>query len=115
MNDIKSFVKVNGFETSEFDVQRGVRQGCALSALLYVLVSEVLALVIRNNIRIKGYRYNGNHFKLTQYADDLMTVVTDENSIKEIFDVLQRFELATNATSKHHVVPGITKWPQIQV
>ena len=97
MNDIKSFVKVNGFETSEFDVNRGVRQGCALSALLYVLVSEVLALEIRNNNWIKWYRYNGKHFKLSQYADDLMTVVTDDNSVNEIFKVLNRFELATNA------------------
>ena len=95
--NIKSFVKVNGFETSEFDINRGVRQGCALSGLLYVLVSEVLALEIRNNTNIKGYRFNGNHFKLTQYADDLMAVVTDLNSVNEIFDVLTRFGLATNA------------------
>ena len=95
--DIKSFVKVNGFETSEFDIQRGVRQGCALSALLYVLVSEVLALEIRHNTRIKGYRFNENHFKMTQYADDLMTIVTDDNSLNEVFDVLERFGKATNA------------------
>ena len=97
LNDIKSFVKVNGFETGEFGVYRGVRQGCALSALLYVLVSEVLALEIRKNSRIRGYMHNGNHFKLTQYADDLSTVVTDISSVYEIFEVLRRFERATNA------------------
>ena len=52
--EIKSIVKVNGFETSEFDIQRGVRQEYALSALIYVLVCEVLALEIRHNTRIKG-------------------------------------------------------------
>ena len=97
MNDIKSFVKVNGFETSEFDVKRGVRQGCALSALLYVLASEVLAIEIRNNRRIKGFKFNNQEFKLQQYADDLMTVVVEIESIAEIFEVLRRYELATNA------------------
>jgi hypothetical protein len=107
MNDIKSFVKVNGFETSEFDINRGVRQGCALSALLYVLVSEVLALEIRNNNRIIGYTFNDNHFKLSQYADDLMTVVTDDNSVNEIFHVLKRFELATNAKINKNKTEGL--------
>ena len=97
MKDIKSFVKVNGFETSEFDVLRGVRQGCALSALLYVLASEVLANEIRQNRRIKGFKYNNQEFKIEQYADDIMTVVTDLESIAEIFEVFRRYELATNA------------------
>lgn len=97
MNDIKSFVKVNGFETSEFDVKRGVRQGCALSALLYVLASEVLAIEIRNNRRIKGFKYKNVEFKLQQYADDIMTVVVDLESIEVIFEVFRRYELATNA------------------
>ena len=96
-HDIKSFVKVNGFETSEFDVQRGVRQGCGLSSLLYVLVSEVLAIELRNNRKIKGYKYFNKEYKLSQYADDLMTIVTDINSIGEIFDVFKRYEVATNA------------------
>ena len=97
LNDIKSFVKVNGFETFEFDIQRGVRQGCPLSALLYALTSEVLAIELRKNRNIKGYIFNGQEFKLCQYADDLMTAITDIASLGEIFDVLRKFELATNA------------------
>ena len=56
-NDTKSFVKVNGYETFEFTIERGVRQGCALSALIYVLTAEVLGINIRKNKRIKGYHY----------------------------------------------------------
>ena len=34
---------------------------------------------------------------MQQYADDLMTVVVELESIEEIFEVFRRYELATNA------------------
>ena len=39
---VKSAVKVNGYLTQFFQLSRGVRQGCPLSPLLYVLYAEVL-------------------------------------------------------------------------
>ena len=71
----KSFVKVNGYETFEFDIERGVRQGCPLSALLYTLTAEVLAENIRKNKKIKGYKYKMKNMqylehKIVQFADD---------------------------------------------
>ena len=70
--DITSAVKVNGYLTKEFPIKRGVRQGCPLSALIYVLCAEVLGIEIRKNEQIVGYKYNRNknEHKLTQYADD---------------------------------------------
>ena len=56
-NGTKSFVNVNGYETQEFDIERGVRQGCPLSAFLYVLTAEVLSSHIRKNKKVKGYQY----------------------------------------------------------
>ena len=68
--DTKSAVKVNGFLTPEFSIQRGVRQGCPLSALLYVLCAEVLGITIRASSEIKG---SNSMAKNTSYLNTLMT------------------------------------------
>ena len=50
----QSAVKFNGHITSFFNLSQGVRQGCSLSTLLYVLYAEVLACTIRSNPSITG-------------------------------------------------------------
>lgn len=47
--DISSAIKCNGHISSFFDVKRSVRQGCGLSALLYVICAEPLNLLFKNN------------------------------------------------------------------
>ena len=64
----KSFVKVNGYETNEFNIERGVRQGCPLSGLLYVLTAEVLSTHIRKNKNIKGYKYKMKNLEYLEHT-----------------------------------------------
>lgn len=98
-SDMISSVKVNGFLTAEFIIKRGVRQGCPLSALIYVLCAEVLGIEIRANKKITGFKYNNgaNEHKVAQYADDMNVCVTNRESIIELFKVLEKFGEATNA------------------
>ena len=107
--DIRSAVKVNGYLTDEFPIKRGVRQGCPLSALLYVLCAEVLAIEIRSNSKIIGYKFNKSkdQHKLTQFADDNAVVLTTEASILELFVSLEKYEHATNARINKDKTVGV--------
>ena len=58
-NRVQSAVNVNDHLSPFFYLTRGVRQGCPLSLLLYVPVSEVLAVNIRCNPAIAGLALPG--------------------------------------------------------
>ena len=94
-HNVRSSVNVNGYLSEPFFLPRGVRQGCPLSPLLYVLVSEVLAAFIRANPRICGLSLPGFLAPLppiSQYADDTSVIVTTDDAIKATFERYSIFE-----------------------
>jgi len=81
---ITSCVMINGYVSDFFQLYRGVRQGCPLSGLLFVLAIEVLAQAIRPNENIHGWRINETGLELSMYADDLTAFVKDECSANHL-------------------------------
>ena len=74
-------IKNNGYFSKKIKLSRGLRQGCPISALLFILVVEVLAVKIKNNKSIKGFQFNTHEVKISQYADDMMLILSDINSV----------------------------------
>ena len=61
----------NNGHTSEFqDKTRGVNQGCPASPLVYVICSEVLSHVVKENTDIRGINIHNIEEVLSQFADD---------------------------------------------
>ena len=93
-----SQVLVNDYVSQLFPVTRGVRQGCPLSLLLYILVAETIACAIRQDPNIDGLLLpNCSRAKLFQYADDTSVFVMTDRSLLALFSLFERYECASGA------------------
>jgi len=93
--DITSLVINNGWLSSPFSLQRGVRQGCLLSPLLYCLVVETLGQAIQRDTSIQGIQIPGSknkQWKVSQYADDTTLILANDYSITRAFNLITIFE-----------------------
>ena len=90
--DISSCVTNNGFASSFFNLKRGVRQGCPLSGLLFVLRIELLNLAIQTSKSIKGIKVDKSEIKNTLYADDITVLLKDLDSVQALLEILENFK-----------------------
>lgn len=91
-NNPLSSVLTNGLRSSNFAIQRGTRQGCPLSPLLFALVIEPLAEAVRRNEGIHGLSIGDRQHKITLYADDVLIFLTDpEISTPNLLNIITKF------------------------
>ena len=85
--------KNNGFISRKIYPTRGVRQGCPVSALLFIIAVEILAVKLRNSRDIKGIaiRRTKKCIKLKQYADDTTLVLRNFESITCALKCIKEF------------------------
>ena len=96
-------------------MSRGIRQGCPLSALLFILVVEVLALNIRNNKKITGIKLpKGYEAKISQFADDTTLFIGNEASIVEALKTVDCFSHVAGPVLNRDKTEGLwlSKRPQ---
>ena len=87
-SNIQSCTINNGLCSHYFNIG----QGDPLSAYLFVTAVEILAIAVRNQENIKGININGLETKLLQFADDTTAVLSDLNSARALFKLLESFE-----------------------
>ena len=80
-----------GTTTKYFSPTCGIRQGCPLSALLFIIAVEILSLCIKGNKHIKGIKINGQEFKISQLADDATLFLNDICSLHTALSILYMF------------------------
>ena len=78
------YVINNGHASEFFSLQHGVRQGCLLSSILFTLCTEILANAIRYDENILGIKIYNKEFKISQYADDTTTFMSDTTSAENL-------------------------------
>ena len=96
--DPSFILKINNSLTAPSPFRRGLRQGCSLSAALYVLAIEPLLNLIRNNNDIYGFSFLGHNAKISAYADDITCFITRDTSWQPLAESLAIYEKASNAS-----------------
>ncbi len=84
-------VSNNGYNSEFFSISRGVRQGCPISALLFLLVVEAMADSIRQSECVHGITINDHTVSLSQLADDMTLFVKDKESLCHALKILSHF------------------------
>ncbi|KAH9371029.1 hypothetical protein HPB48_007791 [Haemaphysalis longicornis] len=80
-SDLTTRLLVNGQLSPPFGVTRGIRQGCPLSPLLFVLCLDPLLRRVADSADIRGFPLPGQgQVKVSAYADDVSLFLRDEDS-----------------------------------
>jgi len=93
-------VLIDGYTSEPFYPSRGVRQGCPLSPLVYVISIEVLAANLRAHPAIVGLRLPGIPNPLpavSLYADDTSVISVSDAATLAVFEVYNIFEHGTGS------------------
>jgi hypothetical protein len=95
-NNLTAKVLVNGFFTDKFQIQRSVKQGDALSCVLFILCmetvtaainqSEVVTPILMNDLRVP---------KVLAYADDIAILTSSPVSISKSIEIYNSFSLVS--------------------
>ena len=102
LNNTETCIKNAGWLSSFFPTGRGVRQGCILSPLLFILVVELLAIKVRADKQIVGLLDSVPHcptdevLKSLQYADDMELFLKDKASLVRTFVIVEEFKFISD-------------------
>jgi hypothetical protein len=86
-------VKNNGWTSKTCKMNRGIRQGCPLSALLFIFAAEVLACKIRSDKDINGFKIREmkKEINIIQHADDCTIPIKDKESLRKVLHTIDNF------------------------
>lgn len=85
-------VITHGITSTPITLQRSSRQGCPLSAGLFVLALEPLAQAVRQDPDIKGVQVGQLNHKMSLFADDVILFLTDPTqSLTKLITLLNNY------------------------
>ena len=105
-------VKNNGWLSDKITLKRGIHQGCPVSALLFIIIVEILALIIKQSPHkgiVVQIGEQIREMKLSQYADDSCLFLKDETQIALVLKIIKSFGIFAGPKLNLKKTEGI--WP----
>ena len=105
---MENAVQLNGFLSDFFIIGRGCRQGDPISAYIFILCAEILAIKIRKCKQMKGITIDNEEYKISQFADDTYLLMDgSEETLNTALQLLHSFSQYSGLNvnfEKTHVV-----------
>lgn len=96
--DLEASLVVNGYTSEPIAVSRGIRQGCPLSAILFVLCIEPLLQQIQRCTSIRGFPLPGlGEVKVAAYADDISLFIRNIDSYRAFLRIFHTYSYLSGA------------------
>ena len=116
--DQTAVVKYNNITTEPATIQRGVRQGCILSPMLFNLYSErIFEEAIKDTC--DGIKINGLTLNNLRYADDTAVIADSPQALQRLLNQLtavgDRYGLKINTTKTKILIISKTPEPPINI
>ena len=97
-------VILNSEKLKAFLLRSGTTQGCPFPPLLFNIVLEVLATVLRKEKEIKGIQIRKEELKLSLFADDMIQYIENpKDSIRKLLELVSEFSKVTGYKSSTEI------------
>ena len=106
-----AFIKNNGWISEEFLLSRGIRQGCPVSALLFILSIETLSMKIKQSNTYPALKLNINNrevdLRIKQFADDTTLFIKKVDQIGLALSIVDDFSKVSGLGLNRDKTEGI--------
>ena len=87
---------LNGEKLKAFPLKLETRQGCPISPLLFNIVLEVLATVIRAEKDIKGIQISKEEVKLSLFAENMILYIENpKDNTRKLLELINEYSKVT--------------------
>ena len=108
-NNAEGLVKVCGSLTAPFAFDKGIRQGCPLSGILYSIAIEPFLHLLRQRLNTYSLELpcTDTYCSVSAYADDISIFVTSDKAFGIISDVYDVFKKSSAACLNYNKSKGL--------
>lgn len=94
-SDINSSISLPFGTSKRFNISRGIRQGCPASPLLFIIVTELLAIFMKHNPNIQPLNLMGAPLIISQLADDTTLFLKNTSQVPLALNEISLFSKAS--------------------
>lgn len=93
--DMNSSVSLPFGTTQRFLISRGIRQGCPLSPLLFILATDMMSTLVSQDLSVKKLCVFGKPLAISQLADDTTLFLKNKDQIPLALSLINSFSKAS--------------------